>query len=313
MDHGWWRACSRWWPGGCAFERRALETVVMPLAGAQGGVPVEFWPLHGRPLLWHGLREAGEAGGRRVILVADESVLRWRALLRELTTQAGPELQVRIVRAARPGWLGALVAARPHLRRQPFAVLVPSLAAPQPQAPLVRLAEQFRRLRSSILCVPAHDRGGVCVELASPDAPLCRVRAAFPDRPDGLAHGPRVRAERAIFTPAVWEALDRASVPHCTLHETGEADLLSALLQQELVFAFRLTGPLYDVRDAAQWVELQSLGLAIERRAASHFLRQSAPRACVTPPLERQAVGGTPIVAARNRGRARLVLVHSRR
>ncbi len=63
MDHGWWRAWSRWWPGGCAFERRALETIVMPLAGAQGGVPVEFWPLHGRPLLWHGLREAGEAGG----------------------------------------------------------------------------------------------------------------------------------------------------------------------------------------------------------------------------------------------------------
>lgn len=67
MDHRWWRAWSRWWPGGCAFERRALETIVMPLAGAQGGVPVEFWPLHGRPLLWHGLREAGEAGGRRVI------------------------------------------------------------------------------------------------------------------------------------------------------------------------------------------------------------------------------------------------------
>ncbi|MEW6097919.1 MAG: hypothetical protein AB1666_01900 [Pseudomonadota bacterium] len=313
MEHGWWRAWGRWWPGGCVSERRPLETIVMPLASAQGGLPVEFWPLHGRPLLWHALREAGEAGGRRVILVADESVLRWRALLRELTTQAGPELQVRIVRAARPGWLGALVAARPHLRRQPFAVLVPSLAAPQPQAPLVRLAEQFRRLRSSILCVPAHDRGGVCVELASPDAPLCRVRAAYPDPPHGLGHGPRVRAERAIFTPAIWDALDRASLPHRTLHETGEADLVSALLQQELVFAFRLTQPLYDVRDAAQWVELQSLGLAIERRAASHFLPQTAPRLCGEAPPERQAVGGAPIVPAGTRGRARLILVHSRR
>lgn len=305
-----WLDWRRWWPGREGRERAALRTVVMPLVAPSSGLPAQWWPLHGEPLLWHALREACDAGCRRVMLVGDQQSARWRRAMAALAREPWPQLQVRFVQVRQMQWLQMLSAVRPALRHEPFAVLMPTRAAAPAEAPLVRLAEQFARLHSSLVCVAPHATDGVPLALAGHGAPLARVRSAGPGPDPG--EGRASLWDRAVFTPAAWRAWDDAQGAIAGSDVEQRAAWLAALLRQELVFGWHAPQPLYDVLDARQWLELQTR--ALDRQGGrAHFLPQTAPGPRAGDPAQRHAVGASPSAAPLPPTRPRLVLVHSKR
>ena len=286
-----------------------VRTAVIPAAGlgtrflpASKAVPKELMPLVDRPAIQWVVEEAVAAGCTRVVLVVGrgkEAIADHfdRAPELEASLQASGKVDllrevrrladladVVLVRQGEPRGLGHAVSmARVAVGDEPFAVLLPDDVF-SPDIPLLKdmVASTEATGRSTIglmrIAGPAISTKGVAALDGSRVVDVVE-KPAFADAPSDLA-----LMGRYVFTPAIFDAIDRIS--HGSLGELQLTDAIRLLCQEEGVDAVLVEGGYFDTGNHLDWlcsnVEMAlghpTLGEPMARRLAELVERHKVVR-----------------------------------
>ena len=253
-----------------------LRTAVIPAAGlgtrflpASKAVPKELVTLVDRPAIQWVVEEAVAAGCTRVVLVVGrgkEAIAdhfdRAPELEAALEASGKPELlgEVRrlaeladliVVRQGQPRGLGhAVGVARAAVGDEPFAVLLPDDVF-QPSTALAEMVASTEATGRSTIALMRIDGPEISTKgVAALDG--TRVvdvveKPAFADAPSDLA-----LMGRYVFTPAIFDALDRIS--HGSLGELQLTDAIRLLCQGDGVDAVMVDGGYFDTGNHLDWL-----------------------------------------------------------
>ena len=277
-----------------------VRTVVVPAAGlgtrilpATKAFPKELLPLVDRPIIQYGVEEAVAAGCRRVVLVTSpgntmtaahfapnpalEAILEKRgktdilALVRSVSDMA----ELTTVHQAQPLGLGhAVLMARPAVRDEPFAVVLPDDVIDADPPALRRMTELFAELDGPVLLVERVPRDAVNrygIIDATPIRPgVYAVRdlvekPAPADAPSDLAI-----VGRYILTPDLFAVLERTGAG--AGGEIQLTDGLRDLMAQRPIYACELAGVRHDAGNRLGFLQA-SLYFALKRPDLAPALR----------------------------------------
>jgi UTP--glucose-1-phosphate uridylyltransferase len=253
---------------------------VFPVAGfgttflpATKACPKELLPIVDRPLIQYAVEEAAAAGLTHLILVTgrhkraiEDHFDRAYELEHELAARASEE-SLRDLRSAIPpgvtfsfvrqrdvsGLTDALRRARPFVRDQPFAVILPDELIDAKRPAIAQLLDVFDEQGTSVVGAQrVHDGGGDAPFMAADLAPsaLRAARTLVKVPPIGAASVAVGSCGRYVFTPAVWRELARGDDPFL-------ARTVRALMDRERVFACLVEGARYDCGSKLGFLEAQ--------------------------------------------------------
>ena len=260
------------------MTRARPRKAIFPVAGfgarflpATKATPKELLPVVDRPLIEYAVEEAAAAGIRDMIFVTgrnkraiEDHFDKAYELERELTARANAEALrvlgsivpegVRFSYVRQPvaaGVGGALLRARSLASDEPFAVLLPDDLIDSERPALTELLERYDEHGSSVVAVEARrDRlarsPGVVVD--ETDGTIRRVVET------GTGQGELALIGRAVFTPAMWDALAHAQDGRA---ETSLAAGVAALVSREPVYTCVLSGRRYDCGSKVGYLEAQ--------------------------------------------------------
>ncbi len=260
-----------------------IKKAVIPVAGlgtrmlpATKAIPKEMLPVVDKPLIQYVIEEAAAAGIKEIVLVTHasknaienhfdtsfeleaqlEARLK-RSLLAEVRSITPPGLTVISVRQAEAKGLGhAILAARPVVGDEPFAVLLPDVlvdnaACNLKQDNLAGMTRRFEATGSSQILVEevpldqVDKYGVVDCSGAQPAPGDCAVIRAMVEKP-AVEEAPSNMAivGRYVLSRSTWELLTR-TLPGAG-GEIQLTDALDALVERESVEAYRLIGRSHD-------------------------------------------------------------------
>ena len=254
----------------------AVRTAVIPAAGlgtrflpASKAVPKEMVTLVDRPAIQWVVEEAVAAGCTRVVMVVGRGkeaiadhfdrapeleaslTASGKQGLLEVVRRLAELAEVVLVRQGEPRGLGhAVGVARPVVGDEPFAVLLPD-----------DVFHPSTLLTEMVASTEASGRSTVAVmRIAGPEISTKGVAAvdgrrvldvvekpAFEDAPSDLA-----LLGRYVFTPAIFDALDR--IGHGALGELQLTDAIRLVAQEEGVDAQAFEGGYFDTGNHLDWL-----------------------------------------------------------
>lgn len=260
-----------------------IKKAVIPVAGlgtrmlpATKAIPKEMLPVVDKPLIQYVIEEAAAAGIREIVLVTHasknaiedhfdtsfeleaqlEARLK-RSLLNEVRSITPPGLTVISVRQAEAKGLGhAILAARPVVGDEPFAVLLPDVLVDNAYCNLRKdnLAGMTKRFEatghSQILVeeVPYEEvnKYGVvdCSGVQIGQGESAAIRAMVEKPPIDEAPSNMAIVGRYVLSKKVWDLLAR-TMPGAG-GEIQLTDALGALLELETLEAYQLIGRSHD-------------------------------------------------------------------
>lgn len=260
--------------------RPRVTHAVFPVAGfgttflpATKACPKELLPIVDRPLIQYAVEEAAAAGLTHLILVTgrhkraiEDHFDRAYELEHELAARASEDA-LRDLRSAIPpgvtfsfvrqrdvsGLTDALRRARPFVRDQPFAVILPDELIDAKRPAIAQLLEVFDEQGTSVVgALRAHDAGCDAPFMAADLAPsaLRAARTLVKVPPIGASSVPVGSCGRYVFSPAVWRELARGDDPFL-------ARTVRALMDRERVFACLVDGTRYDCGSKLGFLEAQ--------------------------------------------------------
>lgn len=261
----------------------SIKKAVIPVAGlgtrmlpATKAIPKEMLPVVDKPLIQYVIEEAAAAGIKEIVLVTHasknaiedhfdtsfeleaqlEARLK-RSLLNEVRSITPPGLTVISVRQAEAKGLGhAILAARPVVGDEPFAVLLPDVLVDNAYCNLRRdnLAGMTKRFsesgHSQILVeeVPQDevDKYGVvdCSGIQIGPGESAPIRAMVEKPPRDEAPSNMAIVGRYVLSKRVWDLLAR-TMPGAG-GEIQLTDALGALIDLETIEAYQLIGRSHD-------------------------------------------------------------------
>jgi len=282
-------------------ETTRVQHAVFPVAGfgasflpATKACPKEMLPIVDRPMIQYAVEEAAAAGLTRMIFVTgrgkraiEDHFDQAYELEHELVARANDDA-LRELRSAIPagvtfsyvrqreatGVLDALRKARPLLGQEAFAVVLPDQLIDAERPALAQLLEVFAEQRVSVVGAQrAAHAGENAAHLIGADLRTSVIRGArslVKVPPIGAACIPLATAGRFVFTPALWQVLDDASL------DKGAAlpAVIRALMEHERVFACLVEGRRFDCGSKLGFLEAQ-FAFAQKRGELWSGLRQS--------------------------------------
>ena len=256
-----------------------VRTAVLPAAGlgtrflpATKSQPKEMIPVIDKPGIQYAVEEAVRAGVEDILIVTsrgkvtvedhfDRSLELEAHLEKAGKTEYLEEVrrvadlaEFHYVRQKEPRGFGhAVLVGKQHVGDAPFFVLVPDEIVPEPRdaetSLLDGLAGIYEREGSSVIAVqevPDEDISSYGVVDTDPVVDgVARIKSmvekpSLEDAPSRLAS-----RGRYLFTPAIFEALERTS--EGVGGEIQLTDAINLLAQEASVFAYIHDGPIYDV------------------------------------------------------------------
>jgi UTP--glucose-1-phosphate uridylyltransferase len=260
-----------------------IKKAVIPVAGlgtrmlpATKAIPKEMLPVVDKPLIQYVIEEAAAAGIKEIVLVTHasknaienhfdtsfeleaqlEARLK-RSLLQEVRSITPPGLTVISVRQAEAKGLGhAILAARPVVGDEPFAVLLPDVlvdngACNLKQDNLAGMTKRFEVTGHSQILVEEvpHDqvdKYGVvdCSGVQIAPGECAGIRAMVEKPPLDEAPSNMAIVGRYVLSKRVWDLLSK-TMPGAG-GEIQLTDALDALLELETIEAYQLIGRSHD-------------------------------------------------------------------
>ncbi|MFN2488412.1 MAG: UTP--glucose-1-phosphate uridylyltransferase GalU [Actinomycetota bacterium] len=273
-----------------------VRKAVIPAAGlgtrflpATKSQPKEMIPVVDKPGIQYVVEEAVRAGLTDILIVTSRGKITVedhfdRSLELEYHLErAGKEeeleevravadlAEVHFVRQKEPlGFGHAVSVARDHVAGQPFVVLVGDEIVPEAQGdePLLieRMIEIYEERHASVVAVVDVPREEISsygvVDGDKVDDDLVRLRDMIEKPPDDEAPSTLGSRGRYVFTPGIFDALDKT-----TPGVGGEIQLTDAikiLASQEEVYAYVHHGPMFDVGKKLDYLKA-SVELALRR------------------------------------------------
>ena len=277
-----------------------VRTVVIPAAGlgtrilpATKAFPKELLPLVDRPIIQYGVEEAVAAGCRRVVLVTSpgntmtaahfspnpalEAFLEKRgktdslALVRSVSAMA----ELTTVHQEQPLGLGhAVLMARPAVRDEPFAVVLPDDVIDADPPALRRMTDLFAELDGPMLLVERVPRDAVNrygIIDGTPIRPGVYAVRDLVEKPDPAdAPSDLAIVGRYILTPDLFAVLERTGAG--AGGEIQLTDALRELMAQRPIYACELAGVRHDAGDRLGFLQA-SLYFALKRPDLAPALR----------------------------------------
>lgn len=272
-----------------------LGTRFLPATKAQ---PKEMIPVVDKPGIQYAVEEAARAGIRDVLIVTgrgkhsvedhfDRSVELEQDLAEagkteelESVRDVAAIAQVHFVRQQEPLGLGHAVGiARAHVGDEPFVVLLPDEIVPQPiegERPLLpRMIEIFDQRSASVVAVRRVAREDVSkygiVEHEEMRDNVARVtglveKPSVEDAPSDLS-----LPGRYLFTPEIFEALDRTKPGHGG--EIQLTDAIDMLAKEGEIYAYLHEGPIFDFGKKLEFLKT-TIEMALRREDLAGPLRE---------------------------------------
>lgn len=256
-----------------------VRTAVLPAAGlgtrflpATKSQPKEMIPVIDKPGIQYAVEEAVRAGVEDILIVTsrgkvtvedhfDRSLELEHHLERTGKTEYLEEVRaiadladVHFVRQKEPRGFGhAVLVGKAHVGDKPFYVLVPDEIVPEPrdgEAPLLeRLAQIYEREGAGAIAVQevsaAEVRSYGIVDTEEVHEDVARIKTMV-EKPDaGDAPSRLASRGRYLFTPAIFEALERTSAG--VGGEIQLTDAINLVAQEDQMYAYIHDGPIFDV------------------------------------------------------------------
>ena len=270
-----------------AFPEPARVTkAVIPAAGmgtrflpATKSMPKEMLPIVDKPVLQYVIEEAVASGITDVLVVTGrgkqaienhfdfnpelEAFLSrtGRAGLTDLVRGIGDQARLHYIRQKRQLGLGdAILHARDHVGREPFAVLLGDTIIEQPDGVspgLRQLIEVFERRQVSVVAVHRVpqawvDRYGIVDGAPEPDEPaLVRLRQLVEKPAPGQAPSDLAIAGRYVFTADIFDCL--GDIPPGVGGEIQLTDAMNRLAQRQAMFALAWQARRYDIGNRLEY------------------------------------------------------------
>ena len=290
-----------------------VRTAVLPSAGlgtrflpATKSQPKEMIPVIDKPGIQYAVEEAVRAGVDDVLIVTsrgkvtvedhfDRSLELEHHLEKTGKTDFLEEVravsdlaQFHYVRQKEPRGFGhAVLVGKQHVGDKPFYVLVPDEIVPEPRADeavlLERLAEIHEREGASVIAVQEVADEDVSaygiVDVEEVTDGVARIRSMV-EKPK-VADAPSRLASRGryLFTPAIFEALERTS--EGVGGEIQLTDAINLLAKEDAVYAYVHSGPILDVGKKLDYLKT-TVELALRRddlaQPFGDFLREISDR-----------------------------------
>ena len=254
---------------------RHVHTTIIPAAGLGTRllpitvtVPKELLPLVDRPIVQYGVEEAVRSGVDQIVLITNPGSLQPAShfapqleLERILTERGHTELltalrslrtmaTVTTLHQDKPLGLGdAVLAGRPSVGNEPFAVMLPDNIIDSDPPALQQMLDVFAELREPVLLferVASHtvDRYGIITgELVRDN--LFRVVDLVEKPTTDEAPSNFAIIGRYVLTPDIFHALESTKAGHGS--EVQLTDALRLLLQDRPIYALELQGSHHDV------------------------------------------------------------------
>ena len=290
-----------------------VRTAVLPAAGlgtrflpATKSQPKEMIPVIDKPGIQYAVEEAVRAGVDDILIVTSRGKMtvedhfdRSLELEHHLEKAGKSEMLEEVrrvadladfhyVRQKEPRGFGhAVLVGKQHVGDAPFYVLVPDEIVPEPRAAetslLERLAAIHEREGASAIAVQEVPEADVSsygiVDTGEVQDGIARIRSmvekpAREDAPSRLAS-----RGRYLFTPAIFEALERTSAG--VGGEIQLTDAINLVAQEDSVYAYVHDGPIYDVGKKMDYLRT-TVELALRRDELAEpfraFLREVVER-----------------------------------
>jgi len=256
-----------------------VRTAVLPAAGlgtrflpATKSQPKEMIPVIDKPAIQYAVEEAVRAGVDDILIVSSrgkgtvEDHFDRSLELEHHLEKAGKQeyldevrrvadlAEFHFVRQKEPRGFGhAVLVAKRHVGDSPFYVLVPDEIVPEPadlEAPLLeRLAEIHDREDANVIAVQEVPEADVSsygiIDVDEVVEGVARIKTMVEKPPVEEAPSRLASRGRYLFTPAIFEALERTSAG--VGGEIQLTDAINLLAQEASVYAYVHAGPIYDV------------------------------------------------------------------
>jgi UTP--glucose-1-phosphate uridylyltransferase len=290
-----------------------VRTAILPAAGlgtrflpATKSQPKEMIPVIDKPGIQYAVEEAVRSGVDDILIVTsrgkatvedhfDRSLELEHHLERTGKTEYLDEVRAiadlaefHFVRQKEPRGFGhAVLVGKKHVGDKPFYVLVPDEIVPDPRndesSLLDQLAQAYERENAGVIAVQEVPEADVSsygiVDTDEVTDGVARIKSmvekpAAEDAPSRLAS-----RGRYLFTPAIFEALERTSAG--VGGEIQLTDAINLVAQEDKMFAYVHEGPIYDVGKKMDYLRT-TVELALRRDDLSgpfkEFLQQVAER-----------------------------------
>jgi len=284
-------------------RRRRIRKAVFPVAGlgtrflpATKTVPKEMLPIVDRPLIQYAVDEAIEAGCDTLIFVTNRykhSVADYFDKAYELEQKlerAGKTEQLELIRNVVPpgiqtvfvtqtealGLGHAVLCAKPVVRDEPFAVLLPDdLIWNRGPGALKQMADAAEASGSSMIAVQ---------DVAREQTSSYGIVATEPftgrhGRIHGIVEKPKPAAApstlavvgRYVLNPRIFDLLE--STKAGAGGEIQLTDAIEALMEEQSVYAYEFEGTRYDAGTTMGWLQA-TVELALQRPDLAHGVRE---------------------------------------
>jgi len=290
-----------------------VRTAVLPAAGlgtrflpATKSQPKEMIPVIDKPGIQYAVEEAVRAGVDDILIITsrgkvtvedhfDRSLELEAHLEKAGKTEYLEEVRrvadladFHYVRQKAPRGFGhAVLVGKRHVGDAPFFVLVPDEIVPEPldtEAPLLEhLAGIYEREDASVIAVQEVPDADVSaygiVDTEEVVDGVARIRSMVEKPPVDQAPSRLASRGRYLFTPAIFDALERTS--EGVGGEIQLTDAINLLAQEASVYAYVHSGPIYDVGKKMDYLRTTvELALRREDLAADMrtFLKQVVAR-----------------------------------
>ncbi len=289
-----------------------IKTAVIPVAGfgtrmlpASKSVPKEMLPLADKPIIDFIIRECVQAGIEQVVLVSHASKVSLedyfdcneelemqlinsgkKSLLNRVREITPEQVTITSVRQRKVAGLGhAILAAKKVVGNQCFAVLLPDVLVHAENKSTNILAQMINQLEktasSQVLLEPVDDElvplYGIAQGVKNFSQNDCFQLSNLIEKPE-LSEAPSNLAVvgRYVFTPSLWECLENTSTG--VGGEVQLTDAIQQLIQEELVYGFKLKGRTMDCGNKQGYyrafVEQVLSSGGNDRQAFLQFLRE---------------------------------------
>ncbi|MDQ3986497.1 MAG: UTP--glucose-1-phosphate uridylyltransferase GalU [Actinomycetota bacterium] len=281
-----------------------VRKAVIPAAGlgtrflpATKSQPKEMIPVVDKPGIQYVVEEAVRSGLTDILIITSrgKSVVEDhfdRSLeLEHHLEQAGKDdelaevrrignlADVHFVRQKEPlGFGHAVLAAREHVGREPFAVMVGDEIVPDPQGAEVSLTDQMIEIydakEASVVAVqevPIEDISAYGAISPESENGFVRIKDMI-EKPQAHEAPSNLAARgRYIFTPEIFDAIDRTSEGYGG--EIQLTDAIRLLAREKAVYAYVHEGPIYDVGKKMDYLRAV-LELALRREDLAKSLKE---------------------------------------
>jgi UTP--glucose-1-phosphate uridylyltransferase len=291
-----------------------ITKAVIPAAGlgtrflpATKATPKEMLPLVDKPAIQYVVEEAVRAGLTDIVVVTgrnkasmedhfDRNVELEVVLERTGKDEALAEIQaiadlaqIHFVRQGEARGLGHAVAVgRRHVGHEPFAVLLPDDIMHTSSGVLAGMLAAAEQRSCSVVAVkefpPAEVAlyGAVGFDPADTEGNLVRVRHLVEKPAPGEAPSNLAVIGRYVFTPEIFDMLDRVEPGRGG--EIQLTDAIALLAQEQPVYGYQFTDGRYDTGNKLDWLRA-TVELALERDDLGPPLRRYLTQLLgVTPP-----------------------------